>query len=90
MARRRYVSLTPDSVRTFAEFPADPRLAGFHDDDRKFVAVSVRHPGRPPILQALDSEWWGHREALDDNGVTVDFLCPDDIEELHERKYGGT
>ena len=59
----------------FREFPDDPLLAGFDPSDRKFVAVSVAHPRRPPILNATDSDWWDYREALARNGVKVDFLC---------------
>lgn len=37
----------------FEEFPDDPALAGCDPDDRKFIAVAVAHPERPPILQAV-------------------------------------
>jgi len=60
---------------TFGEFPTDPRLAGFDPSDRKFVAVVLAHPERPPVLQAVDTKWWGHREALAMNGAQVVFLC---------------
>ena len=60
----------------FAEFPTDPDLAGFDPSDRKFVAVALAHPQRPPVLNAVDRDWWDYREALERNGVTVDFLCP--------------
>jgi hypothetical protein len=80
------VSITPSDTRVFEEFPDDPDLAGFDADDRKFVAVARAHPAQPPVLQALDSGWWGHRDALARNGVAVDFLCAGEIESLHERK----
>lgn len=82
------VSITPvgNTGQDFAEFPSDPRLALFDPDDRKFVAVARAHQEHPPILQALDSDWWGVRDVLKDNGVTVDFLCPDAIQALHDRK----
>ena len=60
----------------FAEFPSDPALADFDDDDRKFVAVACAHPGQPPILQAVDSKWSNFLGALTQNGVTVEYLCP--------------
>jgi hypothetical protein len=72
-------------VRTF---PPDEALAKFDPSDRKFVAVSCAHEQRPPILQATDSKWWGLREALVACGVTVHFLCPEHIQELHARKSG--
>lgn len=59
----------------FAEFPKDPALANFDDDDRKFVAVACAHSGKPPILQAVDSKWHNFLGALTQNGVTVKYLC---------------
>ena len=62
----------------FEEFPDDPALADFDDDDRKFVAVACAHPERPPILQAVDSKWRNFLDALHRNGVTVEYLCEDE------------
>ena len=82
------VPITPvdDSENEFEEFPDDPALNGFDRDDRKFIAVARKHPGKPPILQAVDSKWLDFRDALRRNGVTVVFICEDDIQRLH----GGT
>ena len=79
------VSITPvdDSENEFQEFPDDPALSGFDRDDRKFIAVARKHPGKPPILQAVDSKWLDFRDALHENGVTVAFICEDDIQRLH-------
>ena len=63
----------------FQEFPTDPALADFDPDDRKFIAVALAHAENPSILQAVDSAWWTYRDALRQNGVTVDFICEDDI-----------
>jgi hypothetical protein len=84
------VEITPkqSDPRDFEEFPSDEALAKFDPSDRKFVAVSCAHEQRPPILQATDSKWWGLREALVACGVTVHFLCPEHIQELHARKSG--
>ncbi|MBZ4331379.1 hypothetical protein NR800_19760 [Corallococcus interemptor] len=89
-ARCVRVSLTPrqEDPRDFEEFPRDPALAGFDPSDRKFVAASCAHEERPPILQATDSKWWGLRREFERCGVRVRFLCPKDIQELHERKGG--
>lgn len=73
------VGLAEHPTRTFASFPDDPRLADFDAPDRKFVAVAAAHPDRPPIAQAADSKWLGWAPALAAHGVSVDFLCPDDI-----------
>lgn len=80
------VPITPDSSRGYAEFPDDERLADFDADDRKFVAVAAVHPEHPPILQAADAKWLGWAQALRENGVTVDFLCKDDIRRFRKAK----
>ena len=69
----------PNGMTNFEEFPRDPALRTFDPDDRKFVATALAHGDRPPILQALDSAWWAAAAALEANGVSVEFLCPDDI-----------
>lgn len=63
----------------FEEFPSDPDLQNFDRSDRKFVAVAIAHPRHPTVLQAVDSDWWNAREALQRNGVRIKFLCPNDI-----------
>ena len=80
------VEITPIAGQkiNFAEFPKDPALANFHDDDRKFVAVACAHSGKPPILQAVDSKWYNFLGALSQNGVTVDYLCPGDMQNSDE------
>ena len=81
------VPITPvdGSENEFEEFPDDPVLDGFDPDDRKFIAVACAHPEKPPILQAVDSQWWDFRDAFRQNGVTVEFICEEDIQRLHER-----
>ena len=61
----------------FEEFPNDPDLEDFDDDDRKFVAVACAHPDNPPIWQAVDSKWRNFLDALQRNGVTVEYICED-------------
>lgn len=73
------VPITPDPERGFEEFPADPDLAAFDPSDRKFVAVARAGPQPATVLDAVDSDWWEHRHALEGNGVTVEFLCPGDL-----------
>ncbi len=76
-----FVSITPvgGSESDFQEFPTDSALDDFDPADRKFIAVSLAHSDKPPILQAVDSKWWNYRDVLHQNGVTVDFICEDDI-----------
>ena len=77
--RCEIVHLTPLSGNPddFEEFPKDKSLAGFHADDRKFVAVALASDRNPDVVEATDSDWWDSREALKNSGVTVHFLCPE-------------
>jgi hypothetical protein len=72
----------PDDPHNFCEFPIDPCLASFYPDDRKFVAVARASRNDPEVLNATDSDWWRHRQALHDNGVRVVFLCPEQFTDL--------
>lgn len=62
--------------RQFDEFPDRESLTSFHKSDQKFVAVAVASRENPPILNAVDSDWWNHAAALTAAGVRVEFLCP--------------
>jgi len=75
-----------DDETDFQEFPSDLTLRSFDRSDRKFVAVALAHARHPSILQAVDSKWWGFKDALSRNGVNVEFLCPRDIQRLHVQK----
>ena len=73
----RKVTVNPHKDREFEEFPDDPNLNSFDRDDRKFVAVALASGTTPKVLNASDTDWWHHRQALQQNGVEVVFLCPD-------------
>jgi hypothetical protein len=82
------VALTPkpDDAQDFVELPALPAGLAYDPADRKFIAVAAAHDDHPPVLQALDSKWWGWREALAAAGVTIRFLCPAEIaRKFHEK-----
>ena len=78
------VPITPiEGAETeFQEFPTDLELENFDPADRKFVAVAVAHCEKPPILQAVDSQWLDFRDVLLQHGVRVQFICEDDIHRL--------
>lgn len=65
--------------RVYEEFPGDPDLVTFDPSDRKFVAVALASPSRPSVANAVDSDWWEHREALERVGVRIEFLCADQV-----------
>ena len=73
---------------SYEEFPTSDALSEFDISDRKFVTVANAHPDKPKIYQATDSKWWGWKEALSEIGITVDFVCPDYIEQKYEEKIG--
>lgn len=72
-----------DTGVNFALFPPALAQANFHLDDRKFVAVALaaqQQIGQPvPILNAIDSDWCHHHASLVQNGIVVEFLCPDRV-----------
>jgi hypothetical protein len=90
-ARVTRVALTPvvEDPGGFQELPPPPDGVQYDPSDRKFLAVSAAHPEHPPILQALDSKWWGWTVALKGCGVSIHFLCPDEIAAKHREKLGG-
>ena len=82
------VALKPHSGRVYDSFPEDARLENFDPPDRKFVAVSAAHPEHPTILQAADSKWIDWEPALKGHDISVEFLCPADIQRFHDNKFG--
>ena len=83
------VALKHHPTRCFDSFPDERELDEFDPPDRKFVAVAAAHSEQPAILQAVDSKWLTWEAALRRHGVTVDFLCPDDIKRFQAKKAGG-
>ena len=73
----RIIPITPHPEREFAEFPQDPDLTSLDRSDRKFVAVALASGTAPEILNATDTDWWHHHQALRYHGVNVTFLCPE-------------
>lgn len=76
------------AVDKFKEFPQHPNLKKFDPPDRKFVAVSNAHPGKPAILQAADSKWLDWSDALGECGIEVEFICKTEIKRFHRKKFG--
>ncbi len=75
--RCEQIVINPLKDSSFVEFPDDPELEKFDQSDRKFVAVALATPDRPPILNAVDSDWLEFYEPLVKNGIKIQFLCPD-------------
>ena len=79
----------PDDPTDFEELPDPPSGVRYDPSDRKFLAVAAAHRERPPILQAMDSKWWGWCDALAKIGVHVHFLCESEIQQKHRKKMKG-
>lgn len=60
----------------FVDFPDDERLVQFDLNDRKYVAAARKT--NSSVAVATDSDWLGHREALEDCGVALRFVCGTD------------
>ncbi len=84
-----WVTITRSAEGGYEEFPVHEGLKTFDPADRKFFAVAQAHGGSPPILQAVDSKWWGWKDLLAECGVEGDFLCADEVRLKFEKKIGG-
>ncbi len=73
--RCEQVTITQISEYEFLEFPQSESLKKFDPSDRKFVAVALTHSKKPPIVNAVDSDWAIDQEALSEHGIYVEFLC---------------
>lgn len=73
------ISLTPNNLNSFQEFPDDPDLADFDPSDHKFVAVANASLRRPEILNAVDSDWWIHEKVLKRNNIGIVHLCEEQV-----------
>jgi len=72
------VAITPlPQAESFEEVPVG--LRDFDGDDHKFLAVAAAHGERPPVYQALDTEWWDRRVDFVAAGLDVQFLCSTDL-----------
>jgi len=78
---RLLINLTPHDTRTFAQFPSNPLLGTFDEDDRKFVAAATvaQRTGPTVLVNALDRDYSEHGDALRREGIRVDELCPQHI-----------
>jgi hypothetical protein len=83
-----FVKITKAAAKGYEEFPDHKGLTAFDPSDRKFVAVAVAHGAWPPIMQASDSKWVGWKVPLAESGITVEFLCPIEIEAKFRKKMG--
>ena len=67
--------LCRSSSGDFLAFPEDECLKTFDREDRIFVALAIETKGNPVIVNAVDSDYYHHYDALKKHGVSVHELC---------------
>jgi hypothetical protein len=77
------ISCTDEDEQHYEEFPDHQGLASFDVSDRKFVATANAHPSKPSILQAVDAKRMGWETALNECGLEIEWICPDNAERLY-------
>ena len=70
----------------FSEVPQSLIDINFDNSDRKFVAVSIANKNQAPIVQAADSKWIGWEEAINKEGISVCFLCKEELKTIYQTK----
>ena len=83
------VPITPSEDGTgFKELP--DLFNAFDSDDHKFIGVAIVYEDmfqqKAVILQSVDSQWYGSQEVFTENGLIVEFICEENISDLHERR----
>ena len=57
-----------------------PDPISFHDNaDRKFIALALTCTPFAPIFNASDTDWAKERDQLEQQGLSINELCPDYI-----------
>jgi hypothetical protein len=63
------------------------QLADFDSADHKFIRTALGCLD-PRIAEATDGLWWKRRADFDSAGITIKFLCPEEIKSNSARKHG--
>ncbi|WP_140821381.1 hypothetical protein [Mesorhizobium sp. CU2] len=67
------LEITKEKDGSYRDFPSVGSLKKFDLSDRKFAALSI--VSGAPVANAVDSDWLEHRQALEDSGVKIHFVC---------------
>jgi len=78
------INCTDEDEQCFEEFPDHEGLAQFDVSDRKFVATANAHPAKPPLLQAVDPKWMGWESSLNECGLQIEWICPENAQRLYQ------
>lgn len=85
--RCEQIGLTETGVNEFLEFPDLALQPAFDAPDRKFAAVAYAHKEKPPVWQAADCKWLDWWPALHAKGISIEFLCADDVCKFYRKKF---
>jgi hypothetical protein len=80
------VNISQDSEKGYIEVPQNLHALNFDWSDRKFIAVAIANDKIAPIIEAGDSKWIGWESALNNEGISVDFLCKKELWEKYNQK----
>jgi hypothetical protein len=75
----RPIAITPHATRIGSFYEVPEPLHDLDADDLKFVAVAMAEGSSPPIVQAVDTEWWLRRKEFASCGIDVQFICMADL-----------
>ncbi len=81
------VPLKSSTHQVFENFPDEALQAEVDPPDRVFLATAAEHPQRPRVWQAADCKWLDWAQRLKAAGVTVEFLCPNDVCRIYKKKF---
>ncbi len=81
------VTLTEPIIDVFDEFPDSALQLHVDAADRKFLATAAAHPLLPPVWQATDSKWLDWWSQLNATGVSIEFLCPEEVCRFYAKKF---
>lgn len=82
----KFVDIHSDGNKLFVEVPDSISIIGFDRSDLKFIALSIANSNLAPIVEAADSKWIGWEKALNDEGISVIFLCKSELQLIYEKK----
>ena len=70
----------------YVPYPEDIELKKFDNPDKKFISVAYGFEQRIPIVEAIDSKWWGIREPLKRHGIDLIFIDEEYIKAKYKKK----
>ena len=89
MAGFRFYPVEIEYDESGARLPADIELPGFEPADRKWVALHMAHPDRPPIHNAYDGDWIKHEQDLQKADIAVTQLCEAELRKRVKARKDG-